>query len=518
MRTLEVVVVVLTAVSAITWIAHRLRWNSPLLLVAAGCLIGLLPEFRSLVVPPDVVLLLFLPALLYWESLTTSLREIRTNVRAILLLATGLVLATAAAVAAVAHALDLWWPLAFVLGAVVAPTDATAVAAVAVGLPRRLVVSLRAESLINDGTALTLFAVVVGMAVGGHEPTWWDIAGEFLLAYGGGIAIGALAAAVVVAIRRRLEDRMVESALSLLVPFAVYLPAQAAHASGVLAVVTCGLLLSQWNPRILSPTTRVPVTGFWELTTFVLNGALFVLVGIQTPAIITSAESGRAIGLASLVTLTVIGTRLLWLYSVPYLIRAIDRRPRQRELRYGRVDHQLHQLGARQRFPIAWCGARGAVSLAAALAVPARVDGRDTVVFTAVVVIVATLLIQGQTMPAVIRWARFSGDEVATEEEQARRHIRDAAIEALPRVAASLETPAAVADLVAADLRRQGATDGSRNDVRAELELRRGLLGIKRRALIQLRDDRRIDDIVLRRVESVLDTEEIRIDLALRSA
>lgn len=291
MRGLEVVVVVLAAVLTMTWLARRLRWNEPVMLVAGGCLIGLIPDFRGPALRPEVVLLLFLPPLLYWESLTTSLREIRTNVRGIVLLATGLVLATAAAVASVGHALGLSWPLAFVLGAVVAPTDAIAVAAVARGLPRRIRTILRAESLINDGTALTLYAVVIGVAVEGLAVTWTDTAVRFLLAYAGGAAIGCGCAAVVVALRRRLRDRGVENALGVLTPFATYLPAQVLGVSGVLAVVTCGLILSQAHPKVISAGSRVQISSFWEVSTSLLNSALFVLVGVQTPAIVSGIGS-----------------------------------------------------------------------------------------------------------------------------------------------------------------------------------------------------------------------------------
>ncbi|MFF1809606.1 Na+/H+ antiporter [Streptomyces sp. NPDC058251] len=521
MRGLEVTVVVLAAVLAMTWLARRLRWNEPVLLVAGGCLIGLTPEFRALVLPPPVVLLLFLPPLLYWESLTTSLREIRTNLRGIVLLATGLVLATAGAVAGVGHALGLSWPLAFVLGAVVAPTDAIAVGAVARLLPRRIQTILRAESLINDGTALALYAVVVGAAVQGHALTWSGTAARFLLAYAGGVAIGAACAAVVVALRRRLRDRVLESALAVLTPFATYLPAQVLGVSGVLAVVTCGLILSQAGPKVISAGARVQITGFWEVSTFILNSALFVLVGIQTPAIVGSISSvslGHAVVTALLVGGVVIATRLLWLYSVPYLLRAVDRRPVQRTLRSG----------ARERFPVAWSGVRGAVSLAAALGVPATtaagrpLEGHGLLVFTAVAVILVTLVVQGTTMPAVIRWAGLRGDpDETTEERRARRHIVDAALEVLPDYADRLGTRPETTDAILGELRQYATEDAGAPEtgpgVRAGLELRRTLIGVKRGALIRLRDQRVIDDIVLRRLQLVLDNEEIRIELALRA-
>ncbi|WP_371541926.1 Na+/H+ antiporter [Streptomyces sp. NBC_00554] len=521
MRGLEVVVVVLAAVLVMTWLARRLRWNEPVLLVAGGCLIGLTPEFRTLVLPPSVVLLLFLPPLLHWESLTTSLREIRTNLRGIVLLATGLVLATAVAVAGVGHALGLSWPLAFVLGAVVAPTDAIAVGAVARLLPRRIQTILRAESLINDGTALALYAVVVGVAVQGQAVTWSGTAARFLLSYAGGVAIGAACATIVVALRRRLRDRVLESALAVLTPFATYLPAQLLDVSGVLAVVTCGLILSQAGPKVISAGARVQITDFWEVSTFILNSALFVLVGIQTPAIVSAIGSvslGHAVVTALLVGGVVIATRLLWLYSVPYLLRVVDRRPVQRTLRSG----------ARERFPVAWSGVRGAVSLAAALGVPTTtaagrpIEGHGLLVFTAVAVILVTLVVQGTTMPAVIRWSGLRGDpDVTTEERRARRQMANAALKVLPDHADRLDTPPKTTDAIVSELRQYAAEDAGPSDtgpgVRAGLELRRTLVGVKRGALIHMRDQRVIDDIVLRRLQSVLDSEEIRIELALRA-
>ncbi|MFD3455535.1 Na+/H+ antiporter [Streptomyces sp. NPDC058691] len=526
MRGLEIVVVILTTVLTLTWVARRLRLNEPLLLVAGGCAIGFVPAFGSVELPPDVVLLLFLPALLYWESLSTSLREIRANIRTIFLLSTGLVLATAAAVASVGNALGLSWAMAFVLGAVVAPTDATAVSAVAKGLPRRTVTILRAESLVNDGTALALFAVAVGFATGAHAFGWGSAVLRFVVGYLGGVAVGLAVAALVVVVRGRVRDRQVETGLSLLTPFAAYLPAEALDLSGVLAVVACGLVLSQAGPRLIPAGTRIQTEAFWQTTTFVLNGALFVLVGMRVPGAVRGIASVRPVEalLGALATVGVVmATRLVWTYTVPYLIRLIDRRAVQRTLR----------MGARERMPHAWGGMRGAVSLAAALAVPmTAVDGspllgRDAVVFATVIVIIVTLLVQGQTLPRVIRWARLAPDtSVADEELLARREMTDAALRALDE---DTDRPGAQAD-VAESLRsellaqREALCDDSvghsspRAVLRADRELRRLVVGVKRTTAVRLRDSGRIDDIVLRRVQAGLDAEEIRLDISEAAA
>jgi CPA1 family monovalent cation:H+ antiporter len=512
---LEIVVVLLTAVLSLTWLARRLRVSEPVLLLCGGVLIGLIPEFRSVELPPEAVLLIFLPPLLYAESLTISLHQIRVNLRTIVLLSIGLVIATALTVAGAAHALGMAWPLAFVLGAVVAPTDATAVASVARGMPRRTLTTMRAESLVNDGTALVLFAVAVRIAVEGHPFDWGDATLRFVLSYAGGVAIGAAVALLVIAVRRRLHDPLLESGLSVLTPFAAYLPAELADVSGVLAVVICGLALSWAGPLLISAASRIRIFAFWELSTFLLNGALFVLVGMELPAAVRGLQSlslREALLIAATVSGVVIATRVAWLYTTPYVIRALDRRPRQRALR----------VGARQRMPTAWGGVRGAVSLAAALAVPvaaadgAHVAGRDVIVFTTTVVILVTLVVQGQTLPAVIRWARLPFDKAeAREELLARKHITQQALEALPEHAERLGIPPEVSERLTREMNEhfESLREVEENAHHTEGELRRTLLQVKRTALVALRDARRIDDAVLRKVQETLDTEEVRLEL-----
>ncbi|GAA1626764.1 Na+/H+ antiporter [Nonomuraea maheshkhaliensis] len=511
-RSIEIVVVVVTAVLALTWLARRFRLSEPMLLLAGGALIGLLPHFGDIPLPPEVVLFLFLPALLYYESLTTSLREIRANLRSITLQATGLVVLTTAAVAVLAHAAGLSWPLAFVLGAVLGPTDAVAVAAVARGLPRRTVTMLRAESLINDATALVLLAVALEAAVQGVPFTWSGTTLRVTLSYAGGIATGLAAAGIVALIRRRWRDPMLNSGLSVLTPYAAFLPAELLHASGVLAVVTCGLALSQAGPRLIPPTARLQAVSFWEVTTFLLNGALFVLVGMQLPAAVRGLASftlPHALLLASGVSAVVIGVRLLWFYTVPYLVRILDRRPRQRDRR----------IAARHRLPLAWAGMRGAISLAAALSVPALtarglpVQDRDAIVFITTVVILTSLVLLGPPLPALIRWARLPADPTQAEEERlAVREITRAALTALPDQAARLGTPAPIADALARDLTGRGPHSQAESAEHAR-RLRLALLQVQRATLIGLRDRRHIDDIVLRRLQSRLDAEQLSLEV-----
>ncbi|MFF1323172.1 Na+/H+ antiporter [Streptomyces chartreusis] len=417
------------------WLARRTGISEPLLLLAAGSLIGLTPPFDSLSLAPEVVLLLFLPALLYWEALTSSAREIRTNLRSIALQSTALVIATAAAVALAAHALGYSWPIAFVLGAVLAPTDAAAVAAVATAMPRRIRTVLRTESLLNDGTALVLLAVAVEVAIDHTSFSWGAVILDFTESYVGAVLVGGAVAVLLIAVRRRLPDPLLHSVLSVATPFLAFLPAELLHVSGVLAVVTCGLVTMRVGPRVIGPQARVQAVAFWKVASQLLNSALFVLVGIQLPAAVRALSSVsliQATTAAVVISAVVFGTRLVWFYTVPYLVRLMDRRAQQRARR----------ITAAQRLPLAWAGMRGAISLAAALTLPAVtedggiVQQRDAVVFITVVVIVVSLTVMGPTLPTVVRRARYPEDaDRADEVALARTHLTRRALAVLPGLA-----------------------------------------------------------------------------------
>jgi CPA1 family monovalent cation:H+ antiporter len=511
MESLELVVVIGTAILLMGWLARRTRLSEPLLLLIAGALIGLTPPFDAISLAPEVVLLLFLPALLYWEALTSSVREIRYNLRSIALQATGLVTATAATVALAAHAFGYSWPIAFVLGAVLAPTDATAVAAVATAMPRRILTVLRTESLLNDGTALVLLAVTIEVATDDQSFSWGATALDFTASYGGGILIGAAVAGLLLAVRRHLPDALLHSVLSVATPFLAFLPAELLHVSGVLAVVTCGLVTMRVGPRVISSQARVQAVAFWQVASHLLNSALFVLVGLQLPAAVralTSISLLQALTAAAVISVVVFGTRVAWFYTMPYLIRLLDRRPAQRSRR----------ITAAQRLPLAWAGMRGAISLAAALTIPAvtsdgrTVQERDAVVFVTAVVIVISLTVMGPTLPAVVRRARYADDEdPARELALARDHLGERALAALPALAARQGIPADMTTQLTRHLHDQL---GHLSDPRAAAHLRaleRSLLDVKREALTELRDTGRIDDTVLRQVQALLDAEELRL-------
>jgi monovalent cation/hydrogen antiporter len=280
---LEFVVAVGSAVLLGSVVARRTALAPSVVLLLIGVLLSVVPAFRGVGLAPDAVLLLFLPALLYWESLTTSLREIRRFLRGIILTSTVLVVVTAGVVAVVVHAFDLAWGPAWVIGAAVAPTDATAVASLRGSLRRREITVLRAESLINDGTALVVYGLALGVTTGEGGFGGWQLTGRFVLSFGGGLALGLATGWVMYQVRTRLENPLQGNTATLLTPFVAYLAAETVHASGVLAVVTCGLFMSQVAPRAISALTRQQSQAFWTLATFLLNGSLFVLIGLQIP-------------------------------------------------------------------------------------------------------------------------------------------------------------------------------------------------------------------------------------------
>lgn len=492
-------------------IAWRTRLPAPLVLLALGVVLGYVPVLGRVVLPPDLVLFLFLPALLYWESINTSVRELRRNLRVVLMSAIPLVIVTAAAVAGVGSLAALSWPVAIALGAIVAPTDATAVGPVTSRLPRRFRTTLRAESLINDGTALTIYTIAVTAIAGRHDVDLGAGSLLFLFAYAGGIVVGIVASLLARGARRLVRGQaLLENTVSVLTPLVAYLLAETAGVSGVVAVVTCGLILTHYSPRTISARTRAQARGFWQLASGLLNGALFLLVGLQAHRILDrlGGDPWPVLGLGLLVSLVVIVVRLAWINTTPYLIRALDRRPIQRTLR----------VPARQRLVSGWAGFRGAVSLAAALALP-PVPGypRDELIAITLVVIVVTLVVQGLTLPAVVRFARMPADPTELEEERlAEQAMSEAGAGHLDAVAERLGTPDDIVDRVRRQYEEMHApqADGSPRlpwGDGSEGELRRALIAKKREAVIVLRDEGRIDDTILRRMQDRLDIEELRL-------
>lgn len=518
---LELVVVIGVTTLVSKLIARKTGIAQPLLLVGIGLLIGLVPLFRDIQLAPEVVLFLFLPAILYWESLTTSLREIRSNLRGIVLMSTGLVVVTAAAVAVLGHAMGLPWGPAWTLGAAIAPTDATAVTSFTRSLPRRNVTILRAESLVNDGTALVLWSLAVGFTVGDTDVSLGVVSLTLVIAYAGAAIVGALIAWLALLARRRLRDAITQNIAMLLTPFLAYLLAELIHASGVLAVVVAGLIISQAVPRTGVAEGRRQSDAFWSFTTFLLNASLFVLVGIELPRAtgeLAQRDLGMGIGAIAAVTGVILAVRFAYLFATVYLIRLLDRRPKQRDRRMSD--------GARVISGLA--GFRGAVSLAAALAVPATLvngapfPGRDFIVFVTAGVIVTTLVVQGLLLPVVVRGVRLpSDDSVGHELRLAETSATRAALDELPGLARRLRVDRAISERIQGEFEEhlelleveEESRDGEEavERSRQDTDLRLALLQRKREEVVRLRDRGEIDDIVLRDVQRRLDVEEVRL-------
>lgn len=431
MEGLEVTVLIGLTILVGTLIAPRVRLALPLVLVIFGLLLGFVPQLREIQLPPETVLLLFLPVMLFWESLTTSLRSIRRDFRYILPMSTVLVVASAFAVAGIGLLFGMPWETALILGAAVAPPDATAVAALGRLLPRRMFMKLKAESLTNDGTALVLYAIAVSLALGGNI-TPLSVTMSVLTSYVGGVAAGVVIAGLGYLLLRRTSSTIVINVALLLIPFSAFLLAEIVHASGVLAVVVAGLIVAYVSPRVTTASSRRQADAAWPFGVFLLNGALFVLIGLEVQ-FVAHEISAAAIGRLVLITLAVWGTLLVVRYLFQLLNAPFQRRNPALPSRRAR---------ARSMAVSTVAGMRGAVSLAIALSVPAasategEIAGRDEIVFVTAGVILLSLLVQGPLLPAIVRWARFPVDHMEAEEyELAERTISGAALAALDDLA-----------------------------------------------------------------------------------
>jgi CPA1 family monovalent cation:H+ antiporter len=517
---------ILGAGAGLLALAPILRVPYPILLVLGGLALGFVPGIPHVALRPDVVLVAILPPLLYSSAFFTSLRDLRRNARPLSLLAVGLVFATTLAVAAVCHAAisGLSWPVCFVLGALVAPTDAVAANAIAsrLGIPRRVAAVIEGESLINDATALVAYRFAVVAVVTGSF-SLWHASWRFAVDVAGGVAIGLAVGFMLRQIRRRLNHSPTEIVIALLSGYFAYLPAQAAGVSAVLAAVTVSVYVGWYTPELTTVETRLQGDAVWSILTFLLNALLFGLVGLQLRPILDSLSghsTGSLVADAAIVSGAVIGTRLLWIYPATYLPRLLSRTIRERD---PYPPWQYPTL-------IGWTGLRGAVTLAAALALPLTTSSgdpfpqRELLIYLAFCVILATLVVQGLTLPLVIRLLHLEDDGTAAKEEtKARIYAADAAIARLEE----LEGEDWVRDDTAERMRGLYQFRQNRFSARYDTEddgtieqrsqnyqrLRRELLDAERRAVVELRRQGRINDDVMNVVQRDLDLEDARLDV-----
>ena len=515
------------AIPALSVIARLLDIPYPIVLVLGAIPLGYLPGVPEVKLDPDLVLVIFLPPLLYVAAFFADLRALRADARGLSLTSIGLVLVTTCAVAVIGHELiGLPWAMAFALGAIVSPTDPVAATAITrqLGVPRRLVAVIEGESLVNDSSALIAFRVAVAAAVGGSF-SLFDASVDFVVAVVGGIAIGLVVGAVIAEIRRRLDDIPVEITISIFSGFVAYLPAEALGLSGVLAAVTTGLYMGWLAPQISTPQMRIQGFAVWELIVFLLNAVLFVLIGLQLPSIldeVSGIDVATLAGYALAVIAIVVGTRFAWLFTIPYLIRALDRRPSQIERR----------VPAAPRAIVGWAGMRGAVSLAAALSLPLETDSgaplpeRELVIFLAYCVVLFTVVVQGLTLPALIRRLGVvdDGTEEEAEEHAARIAAAEAALEALDGFAEEdwthNDTVERMRRLYAYRRRRFATLRGDLEDEEGIVDrsfayqrLMHDVIEAQRAAIVRMRNEGLISAEVMRRVERDLDLEETRLEI-----
>lgn len=518
---LAAVLAVAFAICLAGLVSHRSGIPSPVLLVlgglAASPLVG-----TGIGLDPEIILVLVLPPLLYSAALDASLIDFRANTRAIGLLSVALVMVSAFAVGAVAHYVvpDLPWAAALALGAVLAPPDAVAAIAIGrrFGMPARLQTLIEGEGLLNDATALVLYSVAVSAAVGGGFSAG-EAAGQLLFAAAGGLAIGLAVAFVVGRVRRRLEEPLVENALSLATPFLAFLPAEQVHASGVLAVVVCGLVLGHSSTTLLSSRSRLQTQPVWRLVTFLLEGGVFLLIGLQLPQILAGLQGYSALQVAGWSTAVVLVTLLvrpLWIWPATYLPRLLSARVR------GRDPAPPWQ----EVLALSWAGMRGVVSLAAAFALPLTTDDgrpfpqRDLLLFLVFVVILTTLVMQGLTYGHVLRLLGLRRDRqgVLLAQAAAQQSAARVAIARLDEAVADEPDAAEVAERLRLLTRSRADARWERlaevRDAHEETpsatwrRLRSLMLDAERAELLRLRDAGQLPDEAMREMQRALDLEE----------
>jgi Na+/H+ antiporter len=541
MQGVELVVILLAVSAALRLVARRLRVPHPVLLVLAGLALVFLPGLPRVEFDPDTLFLVFVPSLLYWAALTSSLRDFRTHIWPIARYGTLVVLLTIAAVAVVAHALtpEFTWAAAFTLGAIVSPPDPVAAIAVmrSIGAQRILTTILEGEGLVNDATALVAYRVAVAAAVTGTFSPGRAAIG-FLLTGTGGVAVGLAVGWLLGQVRRRLRGfPIVENTISLLTPFFAYLPAEWLRLSGVLSVVAVGLYFSRQGPRILTSATRVQLESMWVMVQFILESLIFILVGLELRSVLQTLRThplGTLLLYGALITLTVIAVRIVYTCVAASLIRLSRRGTRQAGT------PEWRQAGF-----LAWAGMRGGDSLVIALAVPVMTaashpfPARELIIFVTFMVILATLVLQGLTLAPLIRWWGLTeGEESDTEEAHARRVVAEAGLRRLQEEAKRDGVDRATARYLEAtyhrrvqrwsardrarhgqedaDHARLAGIDGTRGEQvgTAYRSLRASMIESERDALVRLRDQDVIGDDVLRRVQRDLDLETMLLESA----
>lgn len=526
MHNVEIIFLLLSIIAVLSVVAEKVKIPYPILLVIVGLAIGFIPGLPAVSLNPDVVFLIFLPPLLYASAWNTSWNEFKEAKRPITFLAVGCVLFTTGGVAVAAHYLipGFTWPVAFVLGAIVSPPDAVAATAITktLGINRRITTILEGESLVNDASGLIAYRYAV-TAVATGSFVIWEAGLQFVLVSVMGVAVGILTGFLVAKVHRYVAGNdIVETSLTLLTPFMSYLLAERFHFSGVLAVVTTGLFLSWKSSELFSHTSRLQANSVWGVVVFILNGVIFILIGLQLPSILNEISRYPFItlvwyGLA--ISIVVMLVRIIWVYPGAYLPRLLNGKTRAKE----------KNPGWRQVLIVGWTGMRGVVSLAAALALPVTFeDGgffpqRELILFLTFCVILFTLVLQGLSLPYLIRWMgiKSNREDEELEEIEARKRLASSAIEHIEEnFAFGVLTEEVLAQVKNkyeirynhlnnySVLKEEKKTDEIFNQFH---KVQKELLTVERDAIMLMRKNRIANDDVLRKLVYELDLEEARL-------
>lgn len=526
MHPIEIVTGLLGLTTLLAVVARRLRLSYPILLVLVGLLIGWIPGLPTVTLSPDAVFLVFLPPLLYSAAWTIDNLKLQLYSRSVALLAVGLVLFTSTIVALVAHAFIPGFSLAqgYLLGAIIAPPDAVAASSVTRGLniPKRITTVLEGESLVNDATSLIIYRYALAAILTGQF-SLWEANLQFVGIAVASVAVGLALGWVMLRVHKAInQDVVTSTALTLLTPYGSYLIAEELHLSGVLAVVTTGLFLSGRTAQMFSYQSRLQAYSVWDVTVFLLNGLVFILIGLQLPTIVAGIRGytfPQAVGYALLISAVAIGCRIIWVFPGAYVPRLLSRRIRGREARPRWQEVAI----------VSWAGMRGVVSLAGALALPTTLangqpfPGRDIVLFVTFIVILITLVVQGLTLPAFIEGlgVRQVIDE-KTEERLLRRQMAQQAITHLEANHSVGSVHDDVLNYVKNDyeLRVNELNGTLRATDKAErpaelyqqaIRLQLELLNVERAVLDGERQHSSLDDEILRKIEQELDLESARL-------
>jgi len=527
MHEIELLIILLAVTTALAEVANRLRIPYPVLLVLAGLALSLLPGLPPVSLAPNLVFFVFLPPLLYSSAWQLSWSAFRSEIRPIGLLAVGCVLFSLVLVATVAHYVlpGFGWGPAFVLAAIIAPTDAVSASVATKGLPisRRIIAILEGESLVNDATGLIAYRYAVAAVVTGQFALG-VAAGQLVLVAATGIGVGLAVGAMFYLVHRLSRTSVtVDTSLGLLTPYAAYLLAETAGGSGVLAVVSAALLMSQYSARIFTHEGRLQSAAVWDTLSFLLNGLVFILIGLQLPAIVAGVDPGlrwALLGYGALISLAVLGARMLWVYPTSSVLR-----------RLAAIGHsRQQQLSAGEVTLIGWGGMRGVLSLAAALALPlalptgAGFPQRNPILLLTFVVILISILVQGLTLRPLIGWLGIEADDRAEHEElELRVRLASQTIDYLASPAAADQAPPEILTRMqhrySQRLERLRRRENSPGETLPEValtpfqKLQEVIIHYERGVLDQLRREQSASEEMLRKLENELDLEEGRLAL-----